>query len=253
MKYSHCELVSDHFSQRSKCYDTAGTWVKDKDVLQHIGNFLPTNFVEVAVLDLGSGTGAVSNYLIEQCGVHHVIAVDNCVEMLSRNKSHKATCVISNVEKLPFLDESFDCVVSRQCLHYVEEVDKALKEVYRVLKPGGVFVLAQIVPFDNDTKAYWQQITEVHQPLRRWYKSASDWDDVVTGVGLTRKDSAICSHRSSLKKWLRKYEISNEAVVEKMRSLLLSADSAYQKIYDINSSDDDISYLAFWHIAKYTK
>lgn len=253
MKNNHSELVSEHFSQRSRCYDTAGTWVKDKEVLRHIRNYLPPTLIEGAVLDLGSGTGAVSNYLVEQCGVHHVIAIDNCVEMLSKNKSRKATCIISNVEKLPFLDESFDCVVSRQCLHYVEEIDKALEEVHRVLRPGGVFILAQIVPFDNVTKPYWKQITEIHQPLRRWFKSASDWDDVVTGVGLTKKDSATCSHRSSLKKWLRKYEISNEAVIEKMRSLLLSADSAYQKIYDINSSDDDISYLAFWHIAKYTK
>lgn len=253
MIISHSELVSHHFSQRSKCYDTAGTWVKDKEVLLHIQNFLPSSFQNGAILDLGSGTGAVSKYLLEQCGFHHVVAVDNCVEMLSRNKSHKVTFVVSNVEKLPFLDESFDCVVSRQCLHYVDKIDQALAEVYRVLKPGGIFILAQIVPYDNETKPYWKQIIEIHQPLRRWYKSASDWDDVVTKAGLIKVDSAKNKHRSSLKKWVRKYEIDDNAVLEKMRSLLLSADTSYQTIYDIKVSDDDISYLAFWHIAKYVK
>lgn len=253
MILNHSELVSHHFSQRSKCYDTAGTWVKDREVLQHIQNFLPSSFQNGTILDLGSGTGAVSNYLIEQCGAYHVVAVDNCAEMLSKNKSHKVTRIVSNVEQLPFLDESFDCVVSRQCLHYVDELDRAMAEIYRVLKPGGIFILAQIVPYDNDTKFYWKQIIEVHQPLRRWFKSASDWDDVVTGIGLTKVESAKSRHRSSLQKWVRKYSISDEKTLEKMHSLLSSADTSYQTVYDIKITDDDISYLAFWHIAKYTK
>ena len=46
----------------------------------------------------------------------------------------------ADCQKLPFKEESFDCVVANHVLFYVKDQNKALAEIHRVLKPGGMFV-----------------------------------------------------------------------------------------------------------------
>ena len=48
--------------------------------------------------------------------------------------------VIGNVMNLPFKDENFDCVICLETLEHVENPIKAMDEIYRVLKHGGIFV-----------------------------------------------------------------------------------------------------------------
>ena len=87
------------------------------------------------VLDLGSGTGASYSDLRN----FDVTALDPNEQMLSVNKFDKK--VIGKSEDLPFAENSFDNVLSCFVWRNVSDTEKAFSEVYRVLKPGGKFIL----------------------------------------------------------------------------------------------------------------
>jgi len=88
-----------------------------------------------SVLDLGSGTGASYTDLIN----FDVTALDPDEQMLSLNNFEKK--VVGKGEELPFNENSFDNVLCCFVWRNVDDTEKALSEVYRVLKPGGKFIL----------------------------------------------------------------------------------------------------------------
>jgi len=88
-----------------------------------------------SVLDLGSGTGASYTDLTN----FDVTALDPDEQMLSLNNFDKK--VVGKGEELPFNENSFDNVLCCFVWRNVDDTEKALSEVYRVLKPGGKFIL----------------------------------------------------------------------------------------------------------------
>jgi len=88
-----------------------------------------------SVLDLGSGTGA--SY--EDLKSFNVTALDPDKQMLSLNKFDKK--IVGKGENLPFNENSFDNVLCCFVWRNISETDKAMNEVYRVLKTGGKFIL----------------------------------------------------------------------------------------------------------------
>ena len=94
-----------------------------------------SNLTGTSVLDLGSGTGAT----YEQLTNYETTAIDPDKKMLELNLFENK--VVGSAENLPFEDNSFDNVFCSFVWRNVSDANKALSEVYRVLKPGGKFVL----------------------------------------------------------------------------------------------------------------
>ena len=87
------------------------------------------------VLDLGSGTGAA----FKQLQKYEVTAIDPDEKMMKLNQfSNK---VIGSAESLPFPDNSFDSVYCAFVWRNLNDSAKGLEEVYRILRPGGKFIL----------------------------------------------------------------------------------------------------------------
>src|SRR5918911_1556855 len=63
--------------------------------------------------------------------------------------------MISDGEHLPFRDESFDVVYSNGVLHHTPDTEGAIREVYRVLKPGGT---AKVMLYHRNSLNYWIEI-----------------------------------------------------------------------------------------------
>ena len=87
------------------------------------------------VLDLGSGTGAA----FQQLQNLEVTAIDPDEKMLQLNKCKNK--IIGGAENLPFPDNSFDSVYCAFVWRNLNDSKLGLQEVYRVLKPGGKFIL----------------------------------------------------------------------------------------------------------------
>lgn len=83
------------------------------------------------LLDLGAGTGAAN----EVFGNRHVVALDPSPQMLARNDADDRVVAVG--EQLPFADGTFDAVFSAYVFRNLTSVDATLREIARVLRPGG--------------------------------------------------------------------------------------------------------------------
>jgi ubiquinone/menaquinone biosynthesis C-methylase UbiE len=97
------------------------------------------------VLDAGCGNGGVARLLRER--THEVIAVD--VEPSGTWRDEPGLSFqVADAEQLPFPNESFDVVHSKDSLHHMEGPERALREYRRVLKPGGVALIVEANRFN---------------------------------------------------------------------------------------------------------
>lgn len=96
------------------------------------------------VLDVGCGTGALLERLAESHPAALLSGVDPVPEMLAVARERMPAEVELRegwAERLPFAEEQFDVVVSCNMFHYIQRPVDALREMRRVLRPGGRLVV----------------------------------------------------------------------------------------------------------------
>lgn len=245
--------IEEHFSNRSNVYDAFGTWVNNDTILSSMASFIPeSQDRSIDIVDLGAGTGAVSKYILKEYPFEKsIIAVDICADMLEKISGFAIERCVASLESLPFDDNNFDVAVSRQCLHYIEQMEQAIKEIKRVLKNNGVFILSQIVPLESQSKGYWSKVINFRQPLRRQYYSEKDWIAALFSEGFIPLSIERYSLRGSVKKWGSKYNISDSSLIDEYKRLLLEAPSQFTEEYNVSQKGDDVQYDSFWFVAKF--
>lgn len=151
-------VLADRRSRSQEFFSSAaGQWDKLRNEM--VGNRLDLMALlglvddRWTVGDLGCGTGQVAEVLSRVA--HEVIAVDDSDAMLTAARERLQG--VSNVEirggdlaKLPIEDLRLDAAVMFLVLHYVDEPARAVREVARVLKPGGRLLIVDLVPHDRE-------------------------------------------------------------------------------------------------------
>ena len=90
------------------------------------------------VLDLGAGTGDLSNELQKLNSSLKIMAADFTLGMLTTDRDwHGIPRVNADAQTLPFQGQAFDALISGFLVRNVEDVDQALREMARAIKPGG--------------------------------------------------------------------------------------------------------------------
>ena len=123
-------------------------------------------------LDIGTGTGEIAFLLSENAGKDgEVFGVDITPKMLEyasmkmekRDLPRPVVFEIGDALSLRFEDGSFDIVTSGYMLRNVTDVQKAIDEMYRVLKPGGRAVVAELSKPDNRVIRYFYELYMKHR------------------------------------------------------------------------------------------
>jgi len=150
--------------------------------------------------DIGAGSGFITEGLVTR-GLS-VIAVDQSEAMLRELKRKLASagtvdCRIGDALALPISNDSVDYAFSNMCLHHVDNPSRGVKEMARVVKPGGKVVITDLVEHDfeflkDECHDHWLGFKK--ESVRRWFKAAG-----LTGVSVrsTRErclSSSSCGH-----------------------------------------------------------
>lgn len=245
--------VSKHFSGRASRYDSCGNWIRNEDILNAmISEFPISQEKKYDIVDLGTGTGAVITHILNDYeGFRSLVAVDICSEMLDKISDSKIHKYVASLENLPFDDNSFDIAVSRQCLHYVDDLDVVLNEIKRVLRPGGLMVLGQIVPLENGYKDYWNKIMKLRQPLRQRSFSEWEWIQCFTNAGFKVCSVQNFQNRGSMYGWIKKYNVSDKNIIEEYRSMYVHAPQIFKQDYEIEEKEGNVEYTTYWTILSF--
>ncbi|MCM3896687.1 methyltransferase domain-containing protein [Gordonia sputi] len=142
-------------------------------------------------MELGCGTGFFLLNLM-QSGVAKKGSVTDLspgmVKVALRNAENLGLDVdgrVADAERIPYDDNTFDLVVGHAVLHHIPDVEQALSEVLRVLKPGGRFVFAGEPSTIGDfyarwmSRATWWATTHVTKfgPLKAWRRPQEELDE----------------------------------------------------------------------------
>lgn len=91
------------------------------------------------VLEVGGGEGRLAARMRDELGAT-VTFLDQSERMVEIARGRGLDAHLGDVQDLPFADASFDTVVAAWMLYHVQDIDRALAEIARVLRPGGSLV-----------------------------------------------------------------------------------------------------------------
>jgi ubiquinone/menaquinone biosynthesis C-methylase UbiE len=139
-------------------------------------------------LEIGAGTGLNFKHYPPEVAQLNTVDPNPGMEWLSGRRAAKATVSIRrgtlSAEILPFGDGYFDFVVSTWTLCSIPEVERALSEVYRVLKPGGEFRFVEhgLAP-DENVRRWQHRLTPVQKIVADGCHLNRDMAALVDGAG----------------------------------------------------------------------
>ena len=119
-------------------------------------------------LDIGCGGGANVKKLLVKTPYGKVIGIDYSeVSVIKSSKINKAEienkhCEIlqGNVMKLPFRKETFDIITAFETIYFWPDINEAFKQVYRVLKVSGTFMICNESNGENSKEEKWTKIIQ---------------------------------------------------------------------------------------------
>ncbi len=242
------EKAESHFTKRAEKYNHSSNWVVDQKLIQMIFDLAEVNENSL-VLDLACGTGLIANAFHGR--VKKVTGLDISSDMVKYADGCMDEIIFSPIEKMPFDDNSFDACVCRQGLQFAE-LDKAIPEIHRVLKPGGITVLCHLTAYNEIDKDLAFQIQELRNPARRNYLMPDDILNALKKQGLREAENIEYITEESVNKWIDNGAIANERM-EKIRNLYRSSNEKFREIHKIKFTGDDILDSMLLVIAKAKK
>ncbi|MGL4321429.1 MAG: class I SAM-dependent methyltransferase [Paracoccaceae bacterium] len=179
------ESAAAWIAAQGKAGDFSRRRVLDGPMVARVQAFGPQR-----LLDLGCGEGRICRILAGQ--VADVVGIDPTVALIEHARHlGGAEYHVAGAEDLPFDDGGFDMVVSYLSLLDIEAVEAALDEVVRVLRSGGVFLIANLTGFatasaikgggwsvreDGTTEVVVRRYLEPHATQAEWRGiSVTNW------------------------------------------------------------------------------
>ena len=137
---------------------------KDRAAYDEMYELIRPEVKAKTVLELATGTGLIAKHIVNAAA--HIEATDASAEMIAEAKrdncSAKLHFSVQDMFRLPYANQSFNVVIVSNALHIVPQPEKALQEIKRVLKDGGVLIAPTFAhagnSFPGKVKAFFMKL-----------------------------------------------------------------------------------------------
>ncbi len=215
-----------HWQTAAEAYLSSPTHAAGEDLDQVIAYLDPRP--DEAVLDLGCGVGHTLRRIAQRARL--AVGADATPGMLegartllARDGLANALLVVTPAEALPFLDGAFDAVACRVAAHHFADAGAAFREVRRVLRPGGRFVLSDsYAPDDESLDRFINTLETVRDPTHVREHTVQGWRDLIESSGMRVTDETRGTWRVEVEPWLARSR-TPEAEARRAREMLRAA------------------------------
>jgi ubiquinone/menaquinone biosynthesis C-methylase UbiE len=194
------------------------------------------------VLDIGAGAGHTALALAPH--VRSVVLTDPVEAMLAAARRvfeqagvGNAEFMVASAEQLPFDDVSFDIVTTRLAAHHFDDVALAMREIARVLRPGGVFIFVDtLAPENPESAAFQDEVERLRDPTHRHIYTKAEW------MALAEKAGLMINHTDEVRKahpfesWLERGG-EDADTMQRVRERFLRAPDSAVRALEITTSD----------------
>ena len=233
---SHNSVVLDQYTTRASAYVNSAVHAAGQD-LDLIAQLLANQRGAVA-LDVGCGGGHLTYRLAPL--VSQVVACDLAESMLAAVAEQASLRGLPNIatraaaaESLPFEVATFDVVATRFSAHHWHAFAEGLAEMARVLKPGGLALMSDVVSPGVSLLDTWLQTLELlRDPSHVRDASTAEWDAGLAAAGLAIERIEHFRLRLDFATWVARMD-TPEPQVTAIRMLQARAASAVKDYFEM--------------------
>ncbi|GAB7529901.1 class I SAM-dependent methyltransferase [Pseudomonas sp. 3A(2025)] len=232
----HTQVVQRQFGEQAAAYLTSAVHAQGTEFALLQAEVQGRS--DARVLDLGCGAGHVSFNVAAAVG--EVVAYDLSQQMLDVVRDTAVARGLDNVrtqrgaaERLPFEDGEFDFVFSRYSAHHWSDLGLALREVRRVLKPGGVAAFIDVMsPGSPLLDTYLQTVEVLRDTSHVRDYSAAEWLRQVSEAGLFTRSHTRQRLHLEYTSWVERMR-TPEALRVAIRELQQAMGSEVREYFEI--------------------
>lgn len=235
------QAAGDQFQRQSVNYGKTHILANTDDIASAL------SAIEVrpgaAALDVATGGGHTAVYLASRG--YSVIATDISQGMLdstgnlASERGFEIETRLHEAEKLPYSEDSFDLVSCRVAAHHFSDREAFVREVNRVLRPGGHCLLIDgTVPNDDSVAEEWlHQVEKLRDPSHGRLLSPQAWTELCQRHGLRVLRCETTSFKQPDLEWY--FETAGTPLEnrEKVRALVRKAPDSARRIFGLSEED----------------
>jgi SAM-dependent methyltransferase len=202
-----------------------------------------------AVLDVATGAGHTA---VAFAGLGAaVVAYDLTEPMLQAARQFMTDrgavgvrFVAGDVEALPFRSDAFSVVTCRIAAHHFANVAVAIRQIARVLAPGGSFLLQDILGHeDQEMAAFITEIERRRDPSHIRAYRAREWQAMLRGAGLTIIEEVVVGKVRGWAEWTGRMRMTPPARHD-LEQFIRRAPARYRDAFDFRLADDSVESFA---------
>jgi ubiquinone/menaquinone biosynthesis C-methylase UbiE len=203
---NHDNRVRDEFTRQAETF-SASSAITDAALTQRFVDALG-KAAGGSVLDVACGPGILSAAIAKTA--RDVVAFDLTPQMLKKAAQRCAEVGVGNVSflegtanDLPFADATFDAAVTRLSVHHFERPDQVMSEIFRVLRPGGRFVIADVISSEVPAESELQNAIEIlRDPSHVRMLPGSELSALVKNAGFAIEQFASWDKPREFEEWM---------------------------------------------------
>jgi ubiquinone/menaquinone biosynthesis C-methylase UbiE len=249
----HSDRVLAEFSKQAPSFEDPDYSFGDPRLLRWILDHVPVEG-DSLVLDVAGGTGHLARALAT--GVRQVVVLDLTAAMLEEGKRQAEALKLPNVlfergdaAAMPYLDHSFDLVVSRFAVHHFESPAVQLREMARVCRPGGKVAVVDLVTVDPAQADDHNRLERLRDPSHARALSAAELTSLLEAAGLRVVHETAHDQALDVERWLRQSDAPHEAATQIRQELRDELDGGPATGMRPRLEDDCIDLTQRWTIA----